>query len=75
MDTKVDREAGKGLSSNDYTTGEKDKLSGLPGSVYSKVEVDNKLASANGNIISGNEVQVGLFRLAGQAGVVDNPVY
>ena len=40
MDTKVDREAGKGLSSNDYTTGEKDKLSGLPGCVYSKVEVD-----------------------------------
>ena len=75
IENKVDKVDGKGLSTNDYTTGEKNKLSGLPGSVYSKVEVDNKLASATGNIISGNEVQVGLFQLAGPAGVVSNPVY
>lgn len=30
--SKVDKETGKGLSSNDYTTAEKNKLSGLPDS-------------------------------------------
>lgn len=29
LDTKVDKEAGKGLSSNDFTTAEKNKLSGI----------------------------------------------
>lgn len=43
--------------------------------VYTRVEVDRKLASTSGNIISANEVQVGIFELAGAAGVVANPVY
>ena len=31
LDTKVDKVAGKGLSSNDYTTAEKNKLAGITG--------------------------------------------
>ena len=29
IENKVDKEAGKGLSTNDYTTAEKEKLAGL----------------------------------------------
>lgn len=60
---KVDKEEGKGLSSNDYTTEEKDKLksiadnannyvhpkSGVAASSYTKVTVD-----VNGHVTSGN---------------------
>lgn len=37
---KVDKEAGKGLSSNDYTTAEKTKLAGLEGSHFKGTYVD-----------------------------------
>ena len=43
--------------------------------VYTRQEVDNKLATVGGNVISSSEVQAGVFRLAGAAGSIDNPVY
>lgn len=58
INKKEDSITGKGLSSNDYTNGEKQKLTGLPaqvysktetyskGETYSKIEVDDKVASA-----------------------------
>lgn len=75
-DQAVLREEGKGLSTNDYTTTEKNKLFGLPGSVYSKAEVDNKFSViAGGFVISEHEVEVGEFRIAGSAGEIAQPVY
>lgn len=40
LDTKVDKEEGKGLSSNDYSDEERSKLENLPEDVYSKEEVN-----------------------------------
>lgn len=42
LDTKVDKVTGKGLSTNDYTTAEKDKLNGIQGGaqVNPRVGVD-----------------------------------
>lgn len=75
-DQAVIREEGKGLSTNDFTTTEKNKLFGLPGSVYSKAEVDNKVAViAGGFVVSESEVEVGEFRVAGSAGEIAQPVY
>lgn len=75
-DQAVLREEGKGLSTNDYTTSEKNKLYGLPGSVYSKTEVDNKIAViAGGFVVSEHEVEVGEFRIAGSVGEIAQPVY
>lgn len=75
INKKVDSVAGKQLSTNDFTTTEKSKLSGLPGDVYSRTEVDNKITASGGNVVSDNEVQVGVFQIGGAAGVIDNPVY
>lgn len=75
-DQAVLREEGKGLSTNDFTTTEKNKLFGLPGSAYSKTEVDNKIAViAGGFVVSESEVEVGEFRIAGSAGEIAQPVY
>lgn len=54
LDNKVDTEAGKGLSSNDFTTAEKTKLAGIS-SEATKVEA----SETNGNIVIDNvETQV-----------------
>lgn len=45
LDEKVDQEAGKGLSSNDYTTAEKTKLAGIAAGATA-VQIDNTLAVA-----------------------------
>ena len=47
LNKKVVKENGKGLSTNDYTNEEKQKLSGIPGQVYSKKEVDDKILSSS----------------------------
>lgn len=39
LDSKVDKEIGKGLSTNDYTTTEKEKLTGLNFSGLTKITV------------------------------------
>lgn len=41
LETKVDKIIGKGLSTNDYTTTEKDKLAGLFLPAYASIYVDN----------------------------------
>jgi hypothetical protein len=38
LTTKVDKVLGKGLSANDYTTLEKNKLAGLPNIIFSETE-------------------------------------
>lgn len=43
IDSKVDKEDGKELSSNDFTSEEKTKLSGLPNNTYSESDIDNLL--------------------------------
>lgn len=45
LDNKVDKVPGKQLSTEDFTTPLKNKLVGLPSSVYSKTEVDNLISS------------------------------
>ncbi|WP_308745189.1 Ig-like domain-containing protein [uncultured Bacteroides sp.] len=76
LNKKVVKENGKGLSTNDYTNEEKQKLSGIPGQVYSKKEVDDKiLSSSQGFVFSESEIQVGSFQMSGSAGVIENPVY
>jgi hypothetical protein len=53
FNTKVDKEAGKGLSTNDYTTSEKDKLSGISAgaevnqNAFSNVKVGSTTVSAD----------------------------
>lgn len=48
---KVDKIAGKGLSTNDFTTTLLNKLNALPSSVYSKTEVDNLISVSNSGIV------------------------
>ncbi len=48
-DNKVDKVDGKGLSTNDYTTAEKNKLAAL----YTKTEIDNKLDALSSGSGSG----------------------
>lgn len=56
LGNKVDKVAGKGLSTEDFTTALKNKLMNLPSDVYSKTEVDNKIsASQTGIIVSPTE--------------------
>ena len=40
LDRKVDKEAGKGLSANDYTTAEKQKLAGIQNGAEANVQAD-----------------------------------
>ena len=53
---KVDKQAGKGLSSNDYTSIEKNKLAGLPANAYSKTEIDTTVTQIKEDI---NNIQTG----------------
>lgn len=48
LDTKVDKVTGKGLSTNDYTTEEKEKLAGIE-SGANKTTVDSSLSSTSTN--------------------------
>jgi len=56
---KVDKVAGKQLSTEDFTTALKNKLEGLPSSVYSKSEVNsllnNKVDKVSGKGLSTND--------------------
>jgi len=47
LNNKVDKEAGKGLSSNDYTTAEKEKLSGIQEAATANEEDDYLLDRTN----------------------------
>lgn len=64
---KVDKESGKGLSTNDYTTADKQKLSGLPGQVYSKEEVDSRILGPISVSISSDEKKIGSFMVGSES--------
>lgn len=53
--TKVDKVSGKGLSTNDYTTAEKNKLSGIETGA-NKTIVDSALSSSSTNPVQNNVV-------------------
>lgn len=56
LGNKVDKITGKGLSTEDFTSALKTKLTALPSDVYSKTEVDNKIAeSSTGIVVSSTE--------------------
>lgn len=57
---KVDKEEGKGLSSNDFTTAEKDKLAGLNPDA-GKVTVDSSLNSTSTNPVENKAIYSGIY--------------
>ena len=57
LDDKVDKETGKGLSSNDYTTTEKNKLAGIEAQA-NKTTVDSSLSNSSENPVQ-NKVVTG----------------
>ena len=77
LNKRVEKIAGKGLSSNDYTAAEKQKLAGLPEQVYSKTEVypksdtyskeelDGKLSDKPSGVlsVSSKESIIGSFKM------------
>lgn len=56
---KVDKETGKGLSTNDYTTAEKNKLSGIEAQA-NKTIVDSALSSSSENPVQNKVVKAAL---------------
>lgn len=59
LDNKVDKASGKQLSTNDYTTAEKEKLAGIAEGA-TKVSVDEALSSTSENPVQNKAVQAGL---------------
>lgn len=56
IDTKVDKETGKGLSTNDYTTEEKEKLAGIENGA-NKTTVDTALSTSSTNPVQNKVVK------------------
>lgn len=56
---KVDKETGKGLSTNDYTTAEKNKLSGIEAQA-NKTVVDNALSASSPNPVQNSVIKAAL---------------
>ena len=59
FENKVDKETGKGLSTNDYTTAEKNKLSGISEGA-NKIVVDSTLSDTSTNPIQNKVVKTAL---------------
>lgn len=59
LNNKVDKETGKGLSSNDYTTAEKTKLSGIEAEA-NKTTVDSALSSTSTNPLQNKAINTAL---------------
>ena len=51
INNKVDKETGKGLSTNDYTTNEKNKLAGIEAQA-NKTTVDSSLSGSSTNPVT-----------------------
>ena len=69
---KVDKETGKGLSTNDYTTTEKNKLAGIEAQA-NKTVVDSALSSSSTNPVQNKAVKAALDeQTAGLATKADN---
>src|SRR5690606_3323 len=52
LDNKVDKEVGKGLSTNDYTTAEKNKLAGIAAGADVSVNADWDATSGKAQILN-----------------------
>jgi hypothetical protein len=52
LDDKVDKETGKGLSTNDYTTAEKDKLAGIESGAQVNVNADWNATTGDAEILN-----------------------
>lgn len=59
VENKVDKEAGKGLSTNDYTTAEKEKLAGIEAQA-NKTVVDDTLSNSSTNPVQNKVVKSAL---------------
>lgn len=62
LDTKVDKVSGKGLSTNDYTTTEKNKLAGIATGA-NKTTVDSALSSTSTNPVQNKVVNTAITNL------------
>ena len=58
--TKVDKEAGKGLSANDYTTTEKNKLEGIEAGAQVNPTIDSALSDNSTNAVQNKVVKAAL---------------
>ena len=65
---KVDKESGKGLSSNDYTTTEKNKLAGIEAQA-NKITVDSALSSTSTNPLQNKAINSALSNKADSSSV------
>ncbi|MCM1326971.1 MAG: hypothetical protein NC249_10150, partial [Lachnoclostridium sp.] len=62
VDTKVDKVSGKGLSTNDYTTGEKDKLKNIESGAEVNVQADwNETNTGNDAFIKNKPTKLSQF--------------
>lgn len=64
QDNKVDKVSGKGLSTNDYTTAEKDKLAGIAAGA-NKTTVDSALSSSSTNPVQNKIITEQINQLLG----------
>lgn len=62
LDKKVDKVSGKGLSTNDYTTDEKNKLSGIATGA-NKTTVDSALSSSSTNPVQNKVINTALSEI------------
>jgi hypothetical protein len=69
-DNKVDKIEGKGLSTNDYTTEDKNKLAGIAAGA-NKTVVDTVLSSTSENPVQNKVVDAALKTLIGDTPVAD----
>lgn len=60
FDTKVDKVAGKGLSTNDYTTTEKNKLAGIESGAQVNPTIDSALSGTSANAVQNKVVKIAL---------------
>jgi len=70
VDTKVDAESGKGLSTNDFTTAEKTKLAGI-GEGATKTIIDSALSNSSENPVQNKVVKAALDQLEKEVIVSD----
>lgn len=63
--TKVDKESGKGLSTNDYTSVEKEKLAGIADGA-NKTVVDEALDDTSENPVQNKTVASAISNISGQ---------
>ena len=67
LDNKIDKISGKGLSTNDYTTAEKDKLAGIAAGA-TNVVVDKALNASSTNAVANSAVAGVLDDLSSRVG-------